>query len=246
MIRTLIIDDEEDARQALKLTLEKYCPEVQLIAECKSAKEGIAAISQLQPELIFLDIQMPQMSGFELLEQVESIDFEVIFVTAHDHYAIKAIKFSALDYLLKPIDIDELRYTLKRFKEQPRNQSQYDSVLKNIKNPEGRMERLAIPTLEGIEFLETADIIYCEAEGNYTHLFLQRGKKLLVSKKLKDFEQVLSETGFCRVHHAYLINLKHIQKYVKGEGGYVLLHEGHQAPVSRRKKEEFLRRINAW
>ncbi len=244
MIRTLLIDDEEDGREVLKMALEKYCPGIELLAVCSSGAEGLAAIAQHQPELVFLDIQMPEMSGFELLEQVQEINFEVIFVTAHDHYAIKAIKFSALDYLLKPIDVDELQQTIKRFQLQKRHHSQYQSVLTNMKNIHGKMEKLAIPNLEGMEFIQTSDIIYCEADGNYTCIYLQEEQKLMVSKKLKDFEQVLSESGFCRVHHASLINLHHVQKYIKGDGGYVVLSEGHHVDISRRKKDDFLRLIS--
>lgn len=240
MIRAIIIDDEADGRQALKLVLEKYCPEVQVLASCVSAKEGLEHIEKFRPDLVFLDVQMPELSGFDLLERVPKIDFAVIFVTAFDRYAIKAIRFSALDYLLKPIDVDELLQALRRYKQHKQYEFQFQSVIRNIKNPTGKMEKLAIPSLEEIIFLETSDIIYCQADGNYTSIHLISKRKIFVSKKLKDFEQILTDSGFCRVHHSSLINMQHIQKYVKGDGGYVLLSEGHQVTISRRKKEEFL------
>ena len=245
MIRTILIDDEEDGRLVLQMALERYCPEVDLLAVCASPREGLAALAQFQPDLVFLDVQMPEMSGFKFLEQVGDINFEVIFVTAHDRYAIKAIKFSALDYLLKPVDVDELQQTLKRFPHTKRHPSQYQSVLTNAQTFQGKMEKIAIPTQEGLEFIQTKDIIFCQADGNYTTLYLQGQDHILVSKKLKEFEQLLSESGFCRVHHSSLINLHHVQKYVKGEGGYVILSEGHHADISRRKKEDFLRLIGS-
>jgi two-component system LytT family response regulator len=186
---------------------------------------------------------MPQMSGFDVLHQLSPITFEVIFVSAHDRYAIKAIKFSALDYLLKPVDVDDLVHAVKKVKERLNSKSnsyQYQSVLNNIQSKSGKIEKLAIPSLNGIDFFKTEDIIYCRAEGSYTTVFLKDKQSCLVSKNLKDFESLLAESGFCRVHHSYLINLLHVQKYVKGEGGYVLLTDGHHVDISRRKKDEFL------
>ncbi|MEO0333831.1 MAG: LytTR family DNA-binding domain-containing protein [Bacteroidota bacterium] len=247
MIRALIIDDEEDAREALRLTVTQYCSEVDLVAVCSSPEEGIQAIKELQPELVFLDIQMPRMSGFELLQQLSPVNFEVIFATAHDHYAIKAIRFSALDYLLKPVDVDDLIQATSKVQErihQKNSTYQYQSVLNNMQYRARKLERLAIPTLEGIEFFRTDDIIYCRADGNYTKLFLQNQPSQLISRNLKDFESLLGESGFCRVHHSSLINLAHIQKYVKGEGGYVTLTDNHHVDISRRKKEEFLKLLN--
>ena len=243
MIEALIIDDEEDAQEALRLTVEQYCPEVDLVAVCSSANEGIRAVRKLQPELVFLDIQMPTMSGFELLQQLSPTNFEVIFATAHDQYAIKAIRFSALDYLLKPVDVDDLIHAISKVKKRLQNKNsahQYQSVLNNIQYRARKIERVAIPTLEGIEFFRTDDIIYCQADGNYTKLFVRNQPSQLVSRNLKDFESLLSESDFCRVHHSSLINLSHIQRYVKGEGGYVILSENHHVDISRRKKEEFL------
>lgn len=247
MIHCLIIDDESDAREALKLAVEKYCPEVEVIAACETPKKGLEAILNLQPDLVFLDVEMPGMSGFDLLQQLEDISFAVIFVTAYNRYAIKAIKFSALDYLLKPVDPDDLVRAVRKAKDWQHQKEltfRYQSVLSNIKNQQLNMDKLAIPDSEGIIFVETADIICCRADGNYTMLYLIGGKTILVSKPLKDFEAMLSNHGFSRVHHAALINMKHIQKYVKGDGGYVILSDNHHVDVSRRKKEAFLRQFN--
>lgn len=243
MIKSIIVDDEHYGRQALQLALEKYCPEVELIAVCKGPEQALKTIRDLHPQLVFLDVQMPNMSGFDLLEQLAPINFEVIFVTSYDQYAIKAIKFSALDYLLKPLDVDDLIQAVQKAK-QYMNQNggvyRYQSVLNNIQYKTGHIEKLAVPTLEGIDFFATKDIIYCHAEGNYTTLYLTEQKNPLISKNLKEFENLLSGSGFCRVHNSYLINMQHVLKYIKGEGGYVILTGDHHVDISRRRKDAFL------
>jgi two-component system LytT family response regulator len=243
MISTVIIDDEEDARVALKLMIEKYCPEVFLKGVYETPEQGLQAIRDINPDLVFLDIQMPYMSGFDLLQQLAPIAFEVIFISAYDQYAIKAIKFSALDYLLKPIDLDELNHALRKVKDRLKLKSstyQYQSVIHNMKHRSGMTTKLAVPTQAGIELIEADDIICCKADGSYTTLFLKNKQSMIVSRNLKDFENFLEGVGFCRVHHSSLINLKHVKRYVKGEGGYVVLSEDHEVEISRRKKEEFL------
>jgi len=246
-IKTLIIDDEIDAREALRLALEKYCPDVKILASCAIPEEGIQSIRELQPQLVFLDIQMPHLSGFDLLAEIGEIDFAVIFVTAYNHYAIKAIKFSALDYLLKPIDPDDLVIAVQKAKNWQAGQDQahqYESAFSNLQHQKNRIEKLAIPTSEGILFQETANIIYCRADGNYTTLYLKNHPPVIVSKPLLDFEHYLAGSGFFRIHHSALVNMKHIQKYIKGDGGYVILSDDHHVDVSRRKKEAFLLQLN--
>jgi two-component system, LytTR family, response regulator len=241
MINAIIVDDEADGRESLQLAIEKYCPDVNIIGAYATPEQGIKFIRQLNPSLVFLDVQMPQMSGFDILQQLSPVTFKVIFVSAHDRYAIKAIKFSALDYLLKPVDVDDLIHAVKKVREaHPNNSYQYQSVLNNIQVKSGKIEKIAIPSLTGIDFFQTDDIIYCRADGSYTTLFLKNKTECVVSKNLKDFENLLTESGFCRVHHSFLINLRHVRKYIKGEGGYVLLTDGHQVDISRRKKDEFL------
>ena len=247
MIRAVIIDDEHYGREALKSALENYCPEVSVVEICKSPEQGITAIIQLQPDLVFIDIEMPKMSGFDLLQQLAPINFEVIFVTSYDQYAIKAFKFSALDYLLKPLDVDDLKHAVKKaikHIETGGGTYRYESVLNNIHYKSGKIEKLAVPTLEGIDFFKTDDIIYCQADGNYTTLYLMNKQEEVISKNLKDFENLLAGSGFCRVHNSYLINMQHVEKYIKGEGGYVLLTEDHHVDISRRRKEAFLRLLN--
>lgn len=247
MIRSIIIDDELKAREGLQLTLQKFCPRIEVVASCATPAEGKNSILAFKPDLVFLDVQMPHQSGFNLLEELDHFDFEVIFVTAHDRYAIKAIKFSALDYLLKPLDIDELQKAVNKAAERIGNKSSrnnYSSLLKNIKYPSHNIEKLAIPTLEGIMFEAVNDIVYCEADRNYTSLIMIDNRKIIVSKHLKDFENMLSDCGFFRIHHAYLINLKYVKKYIKGEGGYVILEGNHHLDVSKRKKEGFLQMLD--
>ncbi|MEX0291137.1 MAG: LytR/AlgR family response regulator transcription factor [Flavobacteriaceae bacterium] len=244
-IRAIIIDDEEDGREALHMAT-KYCPEIEVADICGSALAGLNAIEEKKPDLVFLDIQMPHMSGFEMLQQLESIDFQVIFVTAFDQYAIKAIKFSALDYLLKPVDIDELQAAVKKIFVADTNDPidyQLQALYKNVSQNKGMLRKFAVPTLEGLLFLNVEEIIYCEAERNYTTLYLRNQRKQVVSKSLGDFEELLSGSGFYRIHHSFLVNMDHIQEYVKGDGGYVKLTDGHHADVSRRKKEQFLKQL---
>lgn len=245
MIRAIIIDDEQDARDGLKLIVEKFCPEVAIIALCESPEIGIEKIQKLQPNLVFLDIQMPQLSGFDLLEKIEIINFEVIFVTAYDKYAIKAIKFSALDYLLKPVEVDDLVRAVQRVKDKQHNKtSHFKSLLNNVKQNSQKIDRLAIPSNNEIILQKVADIVYCEADSNYTILHLADDKKITVSKTLKEFENILPETDFCRIHHATLVNLNHVTKYVKGDGGYVLVTGRRHLDVSRRKKDTFIQALN--
>ncbi|MGI9551487.1 MAG: LytR/AlgR family response regulator transcription factor [Aurantibacter sp.] len=243
MIKAIIIDDEQHGRQSLQRALERCCPEVAILESCESPEIGIEAIQSLHPDLVFLDIQMPNMSGFDLLQKISPIDFEVIFVTSYDQYAIKAIKFSALDYLVKPVDQSDLIHAIHRAKERlqkKKSRHSYQSVLNNIHFKSGKIEKLAIPTLDGIDFFRTDDIIYCHADGSYTILHLSNNQQQLISKNLKDFENLLTSSGFCRVHNSSLINMKHVQKYIKGDGGYVLLTENHKVDISRRRKDVFL------
>ncbi len=242
-----MIDDEATGLESLRFAVEKYCPDITIHGAYNSPEKGLEAIQKDKPDLVFLDVQMPHMSGFDVLQKASPASFEVIFVSAHDQYAIKAIKFSALDYLLKPIDVDELIHAINRVKERMNNKSnayQYQSVINNIQLKSGNVEKLAVPSLEGIDFFNTRDIIFCKADGSYTTLVLDKGAQVLVSKNLKDFENILTDSGFCRVHHSYLINLSHVQKYIKGDGGYVILTDDYHVDVSRRKKDEFLSLLN--
>ena len=247
MINAIIIGDEKDARDGLRLAIERYCPEVKLIEICATPEKGIEAINMLKPDLVFLDVQMPHLSGFDVLQRVGQVSFAVVFVSAYDKYAIKAIRFSALDYLLKPVDADELVQTIKRVIERSGRGGQshyYQSIIHNVQHAGKPIGRLAVPTADGIDFLNTDEIIFCQAEGNYTQVHLSQRRKQLISKNLREFENILCDSGFCRVHHSSLINMRHVQKYVRGEGGYVLLTDGHQVNISRRKREEFINMLD--
>lgn len=246
-LKAIIVDDEPHGRQALQRALLENCPEVEILELCETPEKGIEKIRELHPDLVFLDIQMPNQSGFDVLQQLAPIDFEVVFVTSYDQYAIKAIKFSALDYLLKPVDADDLIEAVQKAKEQIHRADsgyRYQSVLNNISQRSGKIEKLAVPTSDGIDFYRTEDIIYCDADGHYTTLYLVGQQKEVVSKNLKDFESLLSGSGFFRVHNSSLVNMRHIRKYVRGEGGYVILSEDHHVTVSRRRKDAFLNMLD--
>ena len=242
MIKTIIIDDEPRGRDTLKILLNKYCPEVSVTGEAGSVVEGFKLINKEAPDVVFLDIEMPGNNGFDLLEMFNSIPFKVIFTTAYDKYAIKAIKYSALDYLLKPIDIDELKEAVSRIETNNRKdigQAKYEALLNNIKS-ENKRKKVAIPDLEGLIFVFIDEIVRCESDSNYTYIYLINKKKITASRTLGDFEELFSEENFFRVHRSHLINLDHLKKYIKGEGGFAVMADDSRVEVSRRKKPEFL------
>lgn len=242
MIKTIIIDDETRGRDTLKNLLHKYCDEVQLSGEAGSVLDGFKLINDEAPDLVFLDIEMPGHNGFDLLEMFKSIPFKVIFTTAYDKYAIKAIKYSALDYLLKPIDIDELKSAVSRVdntSKRDMKQANYEVLFNNIKS-ENKRKKVAIPDLEGLVFIYLDEIVRCESDGNYTYIYLLSKKKITASRTLRDFEELFSEESFFRVHRSHLINLEHLKKYIKGEGGFAVMADDSRVEVSRRKKTEFL------
>ncbi len=246
MLRAIIIDDEASSRNALRQKLVNHCPEVNVIAECENGEQGITSIETNNPDIIFLDVEMPRMNGFTMLQQLNEHDFEIIFITAYDHYAIKAIRFSALDYLMKPVEINDLKTAVEKAdlkrKKQSGNRS-LETLLHNLANNKKEQQRIAIPSMEGLQFVETADIIYLEAHSNYSSFYLLGNKKITVSKTLKDFEELLPQNIFIRIHHSYIININQIEKYIKGEGGQVLMKNGVLLDVARRKKEEFMKAI---
>jgi len=246
MTRAIIIDDEEGAREGLSLLMQKYCADIEILTLCNSGKQGLEAILTHKPDLVFLDVQMPGMSGFQMLEKLGKVNFEIIFVTAYDKYAIKAIKFSALDYLLKPVDIDDLIKSVQKVqqKQVQKQQAGFQSLLSNISQIQDELTRLAIPSENEIIMQEVKDIVYCEADSSYTTIHTSNGKKLTVSKTLKEFEIILPETKFCRIHHGTLVNIEHVSKYIKGEGGYVIVSNGQHLNVSRRKKESFIQMLS--
>lgn len=244
MINAIIIDDEPRCIKTLSHDLGEYCPQVKILEQCASAKDGLKAIRQLQPDLLFLDINMPWMSGLELLEVVGEINFDVIFTTAHDQYAVQAFRLSAIDYLLKPVDYQELITAVKKVESKRSHITQEQlGHLKENMDPASSLQRVGIPTKAGIDFVLVQDILYCEADSNYTFVHLTDNKKLYSAKTLKDFDQLLGTTEFCRIHQSFLINLNHLKKYYRGDGGYVEMMNGVSLNVSRAKKEELLGKI---
>lgn len=237
----VIVDDEKHCRDVLALLVQKHCPTLNLVASCPDGQSAIEAIEMHHPDIVFLDIEMPGMSGFDMLEACRFTNFEVIFTTAYNEYAIKAIRHNALDYILKPIDKDELIQAVGRMQSvQPAKESSRVENFIEYLSKQKMGDRIALPTSDGLQILQSEEIWYCESEGGYTRFFLTNGKISLISKTLKEVEDVLETKGFCRVHHSYLINLRYVQKYVRGDGGEVIMANGKSIPVSRNKKQEFL------
>ncbi|MEO6357751.1 MAG: LytTR family DNA-binding domain-containing protein [Ferruginibacter sp.] len=244
MIKAIIIDDERHCLETLSILLKESCPQVQLLEQCRSAKQGLAAIEKYQPDLVFLDIEMPVMNGFELLEQFTEIPFAIIFTTSYDQYAIKAIHFSALEYLLKPVDPVELQHAVKKVEEQRHLPlaEQFQQLLKQIRGKHNGFNKIAVPTTEGFELVPTDTVLYLEANDNYTHLFLKDKTKIIACRTLKDMgEQIQDFNFFLRVHHSYIVNLNEVTKYVRGEGGYLVMSDGSSLNVSRSRKDALLK-----
>ncbi len=242
MIKALIVDDEPSAVNTLRLMLERYIPEITMLRSTNDPQEAIPLIKSFQPDLLFLDIQMPVLNGFELLKRIPIFSFEIIFTTAHDQYAIQAIRFSALDYLLKPIDADELRAAFDKFMSRNNlktgNQPLYQNLMHNISVADKKDFKLAVPTIDGTFFYFPDEIIRLEGESNYTRLFFSGKKPLLVSKTLKEYEELLAGHGFIRAHKSHLINKKHVVNYTND--GHLVLADQSKVEVSRRRKEEVM------
>jgi two-component system LytT family response regulator len=244
MIRSIIIDDEQHCVKALHNDLQKSCPSVEVLDFCYSAKEGIMSIRKHNPELVFLDVEMPWMNGFEMLEVLGEVNFAIIFTTAHDEFAARAFRISAVDYLLKPVDANDLKEAVKKAEQkfqQPGN-LHIENLLRNIKKP-SRHQKIALPYKEGYEFVEVNHIIYCQADGAYTRVFIDNRKPILVSKTLGDIEEMLPVDMFQRIHHSTVVNLETITHFVRSDGGYLKLQTGEQLPVSKSKKEGLMERL---
>lgn len=248
MPKALIIDDEPHCTESLQWLLKKYCPEIDVVATAGHAEKAVQLIRQHQPHLVFLDVEMPDANGFELLASLPSIDFDVIFTTAFEKYAIRAIRFGAMDYLVKPIDKDDLRHAIDSFLTRPRRETatQLSALLTHIrKTSDIAFQKAAFPTQHGYELVMVKDIMVCEGSSNYTNVHLQQGKHLLVSKTLKEIAEMLDFPPFFRVHHSFLINLHYVVRYLKGEGGFVVLPNDMTVPVSRNKKDDLLKIITS-
>lgn len=245
MMTAVVIDDEPYACQALVTLLRRDCADVQILAVCTGAAEGLRALNEMKPDIVFLDIEMPHMNGFELLEAVAPFQFQVVFTTSHDQYAIRAIRLSALDYLLKPVDPQELRAAIDKVVARSPAQwtGQLELLLKRIQQPQQLVNRIALPTSNGLQMIAIDTIVYCIASSNYTTFILKGSQKLIVSRTLKEIEEMLDEYSFLRVHHSCLVNLQEIQKYNRGEGGTLLMSDGSLVDVSRSRKEHVLQKL---
>ena len=245
MVRIIIIDDEQKSCQTLERLLSDFCKNVEVLALCQTIDAGVEAINKYKPDLVFLDVQMKGETGFDLLTKIHPVDFEIVFATAYSEYAIKAFKFSAIDYLLKPIDIEDLRKAVEKV-EQKKNMDipgRIEQLMSNLKPASSKQHKLAIPSSDGLVFVKITDIVYCEASSNYTTFFIADGKKYIVSRTLKEYEDMLADNDFFRIHNSYLINLNAIKKYIRGDGGQVVMVNDATLDVSKRKKESFLKKI---
>jgi len=247
MVRTILIDDEPRGLNTLRSLLREYCPELKVVAECTDADSAKEKIEILEPQLIFLDISLPGKTGFDLLAELERINFEIIFVTAHNQYTLQAFRYSAIDYLMKPIDEDLLTDAVKRAVKRISVSSINENIrtlLYNLQKPKSRQEmKLCIPSLQGFQVVELKDILFCEASGSYTGFYFTDKHHVISAKPIHEYEELLADAGFVRIHKSYLINLLHVKEYVRGEGGVVILSNDKEVEVSRRKKDIFLGRI---
>ncbi len=244
-VKAIIVEDELRSREFLNNLVKEYCPGVQVLAMAATVDEAIQAINTHKPELVFLDIELHTGTGFDVLESVEDTNFHVIFTTAYDHYAVKAIKFSAVDYLLKPIDVDELQSAVQKVsnKLSGNDQQALQVLLQNLRKPLGSDFSITLATSEGLEFVPLQQIIRLEASGPYTHFFLKEGKKIMVSKNLKEYELLLTEHHFFRVHNSHIINMKEVKRMIKTDGGYAIMNDESMISISPKKKDEFMQQM---
>lgn len=243
MYKALIIDDIENARLTLADDLRRYCPQIEIIGEASSVKTGIAAILTKKPDVVFLDIELGDGLGFDILEVIPDIDFQVIFTTGLDSYGIKAIKFSALDYLLKPVDPDELVKAVNKLEQKVKKEENQDSIkllLENLKEVKPLSKRIALNSAEKVHMVNISDIVRCESEGSYTIFYLLNKEQIVTTKNLKEYETLLEEYSFIRVHHSHLINFAYMKEFVKKDGGYAVMTDNTQVPVSFRKRNNLL------
>lgn len=244
MITAILIDDDQHLREGMKSMLDRYFPEIAIIGEAESVKTGIVAMEKHKPQVVFLDIHLSDGTGFDILEEVVrahgKTSSHIVFITAHEQYALKAFKFSALDFLLKPVDPEELQKTVAKIKETLEKNNSFehiDLLLENIRKKVDNFKRIALSTSDGIHLFEISDIIRCESQDNYTKFYIKNHKPLLISKTLKEYEELLGEHGFERIHQSHLINLAFLKSYIKNDGGYVIMADNTNIPISQRKKE---------
>lgn len=242
MIQAVIIDDEKNALEVLQLQLGRFCTDVNVVCAANGGLKGIEAIRKYRPDLVFIDIEMPHKNGFDVLNETRDQDYQVIFTTAYDQFAIKAFKFSAIDYLLKPVDIAELQQAVEKAKKSSISVNMNEKLklfFQHYQAPAAK-ELIALPVGDNMQFFKATDIIRCESDSNYTYIFIAGGKKVLLAKTLKEVEESLSGLGFFRIHQSHLVNMSHIAKFSKSEGSYVVMSDGSTLNVSRNRKEFFM------
>jgi two-component system LytT family response regulator len=245
MIKTIIIDDEQHCIDAIMNLIGNYKDLFKVLGAFKNIEDAVNATINLKPDLVFLDVKLGNQTGFDYLRELKNINFNIVFTTAHEEYAVKAFKFSALDYLLKPIDLGDFNLAVMKIKEKmlmSNIKGQIEVLMHNL-NVDDELKRLSIATSEGYIFLEVSDILYCKADVNYTHIYTKNGDRVTTSKTLKIFEELLKNSNFFRVHNSYLINLLYVKKYTKGKGGYITMIDNATIDVSVRRKEAFLKQI---
>jgi two-component system LytT family response regulator len=247
MIRTIVIEDEANSRKILTDMLAEQVTPVKILAVCTNNAEAKTAIESLEPDLVISDVELGQETVFTMLQQLPGINFDILFTTGYDKYAIQAIKFAALDYLVKPFTAADLAVAIAQHQqrqEKKQREQQFDALFHNLKLYQNDLKKIALPTFTGLDVIPVKEIIHCQAEVNYTRFFFTGGKKLLAIRTLKDYEDLLNECGFIRVHKSHLINVHHVKSYTRGEGGTVTMSDGTVIDVSRRKKEEFLQKLD--
>lgn len=251
MIHALIIDDDSNLRQGLKQMLQHLAPNIQIVGEADDVKGGVELLQKLQPQVVFLDIQLTDGTGFDILENYQSQygkpKWQVVFITAHEQYAIRAFRFSALDFLLKPVDLEELQQVIQKIEQNAKKDLDFkniDVLLEHISKKNETQKRIALATFEGIHLFDIKDIIRCESTDNYTTFYFVNHKAVMVSKTLKEYEELLSQHGFERIQQSHLINLQYLKTYIKKDGGYVIMTDGAELPISSRKKDRLQQIIN--
>lgn len=247
LLKAILVDDEWNSLQNLQQKLLEFCPGIKVVATAQKPEEAIFLVRHHNPDVLFLDIEMPRMSGFRMLEEMKEVHAEIIFTTAYNHYAIDAIRISAFDYLVKPISVEDLQNAVNRLTTQHKRlvQEKLNVLRRSLQENKSQEDSIAIPTSEGMEFINIKNIVRIESSSNYSKLYLLDGHTMLVTRLLKDFEEMLTPYRFYRVHHSHVINLSYIKKYIRGEGGQVVMQNGDVIDVARRKKEEFLKLITS-
>lgn len=246
MIRTVLVDDEEDSVKVLRRLLETYCPDISIVGQAEGVETAFDLIRSANPDLVFLDIEMIQGNAFDLLNRLQPLTFQVIFVTAFDNYAVRAFRFSAVDYLLKPVDAEELRSAVGKVVRQSQDKidlGQIKALLENVGNIHITRQKMAVPTMTGLTFVSVSDIVRFEANGHYTAICLDNGESVLSTRNIKEYEMLLPDTFFYRIHHSHLINLQKIREYQKGRGGMVIMNDGMVIEVANRRREDFLNHL---